>query len=177
MKHFLKVSFCIALVFLSAYSTAFAKLYRNTEYQFSIEIPDYMEYRTPRGPNVKMSAYAKGGNPNIAIIVKPNQEIAVSSNAILAGMYLEDKKLESTTMKLISADIIPIPEHNMLCTIWLKKYTYPEITFYMTLYMFEFVSNYKYYHISYGVEPGTEAKYEEMITRSIGSFVDETGWY
>jgi hypothetical protein len=51
------------------------------------------------------------------------------------------------------------------------------MTFFLTAYVFEFVSNYRYYCISYFLEPGTEAKYEKMITYSIGSFVDEKGWY
>lgn len=165
------------LIALPFYSTAFAKLYRNTEYQFSIEIPDYMEYRTPRGPNVKMSALAKEGTPNMNVIVKPNMVFSYSNDDVLYGMFERNQQYISESFQLLDYGIIDIPEHRVLCTIWNKKYTYPTDTFYLTVYMFEFVTNYKYYTISYFLEPGTESMYEKMITHSIGSFVDETGWY
>ena len=177
MKHPLRVFFCIALMCLSTYSTAFAKLYRNTEYQFSIEIPDYMEYRTPRGPNVKMSASAKEGTPNMNVIVKPSMDFAYSNDDVLYGMFERNQQYISESFQLVNYGIIDIPEHRVLCTIWNKKYTYPTDTFYLTVYMFEFVTNYKYYTISYFLEPETEPMYEKMIIHSIGSFVDETGWY
>lgn len=80
MKSFLKVAFCIALAFFATSDIAFAQLYRNTEYQFSIEIPDYMEYRAPRGPNVKMSAYAEGGTPNMNVIIRTNMIFPFSND-------------------------------------------------------------------------------------------------
>ncbi len=177
MKLLLKTLFCTLLLSISLSTVSFAQLYRNTEYQFSLEIPDYMEYRTPRGPNVIMSAFAESGAPNMNIIVKPNMNFACSDDDILYGMFERNQQYESGSLHLLQYGIIDIPEHRVLCTIWTKKYTYPNDTFYLTCYMFEFVTNYKYYCISYFIQPGTELMHESMITQSIGSFVDETGWY
>ena len=178
MKSLIANVFYIFLFSLILSDTAFAQLYRNAEYQFSIEIPDYMEYRTPHGPNVIMSAYAKDFTPNIIIIVKPNQDIAFSNDEILTAMLVaEEKDLESNTYKLQFADILSISAHEVLYTIWNKTYIRPNLIMPVTIYTFEFITNNKYYYISYTVRRGTEATYEKMISQSIYSFVDETDWY
>ncbi len=177
MKILVKTIFSTLLLSIFLSSVSFAQLYRNTEYQFSLLIPDYMEYRTPRGPNVKMTASAKSGAPNMNIIVKPNLEFAFSNDENLSNILALNQAYESDTRHLLNYGIIDIPEHRVLCTIWNIKYTYPNNTFYMTAYVFEFVSNYKYYCISYFFNPETALMHEEMVKRSIGSFVDETGWY
>lgn len=162
---------------LSDFNISFAQVYRNTEYQFRIEIPDYLEYKTPKGPNVKMSAAAHGGTPNMNVIVKAAPELAFTNDDFLNYLLSENLASQSNTRQLIKYGTIEIPNNKVLCSIWRVKYTYPERMFFLTGYTFEFVSNYRYYCISYFVEPGTEAKYEKMITYSIGSFVDEKGWY
>ena len=177
MKMLLKTISCMFLLSLILTSTAFAQLYRNTEYQFSIEIPDYMEYRTPREPNVKMSAYAKDLFPNIVIIVKPNQEIVSSNDEILAAMLMEEEKLASPKRQLKYADIISISDHEVLYTIWNNTYTRPNFIFPVTRYSFEYITNHKYYYISYEIKRGTETIYENMIAQSICSFIDETSYY
>ena len=68
---------------LSDFNISFAQVYRNTEYQFRIEIPDYLEYKTPKGPNVKMSAAAHGGTPNMNVIVKATPELAFTYDDFL----------------------------------------------------------------------------------------------
>lgn len=178
MKSFLTNVFYIFLLSLFLSDTAFAQLYRNSEYQFSIEIPDYMEYRTPRGPNVKMSAYAKDFTPNIVIIVKPSSEISFSNDEILMALLLdEEEKLESSTRKLKFADIVSISSHEVLYTIWNETYIRSNVIIPVSIYSFEFITNNKYYYISYTVKRGTETTYERMISQSIFSFVDETDWY
>lgn len=178
MKSFLTNVFCILLLSLILSNTAFAQLYRNTEYQFSIEIPDYMEYRTPREPNVKMSAYAKDFTPNIVIIAKPSPEIAFSNDEILMALLIDEEKgLESSTRKLKFADIVSISSHEVLYTIWNETYIRSNVIMPVTVYSFEFITNNKYYYVSYTIKRGTETIYEKMISQSIFSFVDETDWY
>ena len=43
--------------------------------------------------------------------------------------------------------------------------------------MYSFVTNNKYFLITYYANVGTIGAYSEYIKHSIGSFVDETGWY
>ena len=58
------------IMFTAIANAANLKLYRNEEYQFSIKIPYEFQYRTPRGPNVKMLAGDTSG-ANMNIIIKP----------------------------------------------------------------------------------------------------------
>jgi len=176
MSNLIKIMVLVIFVF-GGFNVAYAQVYRNTEYQFRIEIPDYLKYKTPKGPNVKMSAAAYNGTPNMNVIVKSFPLLPFSNDEVLNDLLVENQSHQSNTRQLLKYGIIEIPNHKVLCTVWRIKYTYPEITFFLSVYVFEFVSNYRYYCISYFLEPGTEAKYEKMITYSIGSFVDEKGWY
>ena len=63
------------------------KLYRNKEYHLSIEIPEYLQYTTPRGPNIKMVAAIKDFSMNI--LVKPEPSVEYSTAEILSEIYLE----------------------------------------------------------------------------------------
>ena len=176
MSNLIKIMVLVIFVF-GGFNVTYAQVYRNTEYQFRIEIPDYLTYKTPKGPNVKMSATANSGTPNMNIIVKAFPLVAFSNDEVLNDLLEENQSYQSNTRQLLKYGIVEIPNHRVLCTIWRVKYTYPELTFFLTQYTFEFISNYRYYCISYFVKPGTETKYEKMITYSIGSFVDEKGWY
>lgn len=125
-----------------------------------------------------MSAYAREVTPNIVVIVKPNQEIAFSNDEFLVALLVEEEKeLESTTRKLKFADIVSISSHEVLYTIWNETYIRPNVIMPVTIYSFEFITNNKYYYISYTVRQRTETTYEKMISQSIYSFTDETDWY
>lgn len=152
------------------------KLYRNREYQFSIEIPDYFQYQTPRGPNVKMSAAVRDFNMNI--VIKPAPEIDYSTDEILATIYLNDLELsKNNDTHIIEADIINIPHTRVLYYHCLARFDYPYRTFFSSGYHFQFIRHHRLYCISYFVELGKENLYKNAIIDSIGSFVDETGWY
>lgn len=178
-----KKFFLEALVFslmFAHFSDAFAftgmKLYRNTEYQFSIEIPDYLTYRTPRGPNVKMSAAVRDFNMNIVIRTSP--EIETSNDAVLAELYLlQLEDFRNYGIQIIESNIINIPHTRVLYVCYFARYDYPNETFFLTGYCFQFIKHHHLYCISYFVEPGKENLYKTAIINSIGSFVDETGWY
>ena len=158
------------------FAVAGMKLYRNTNYQFSIEIPDYLVYKTPRGPNVKMSAAARDFNMNI--VIRPSPEIETSDDVILAALYLSQAEdFRNHDMRIIESDIINIPHTRVLYTCYLARYDYPRGTFFLTGYCFQFIKHHRLYCVTYCVEPGKENLYKTAIIDSIGSFVDETGWY
>ena len=128
---------------LSDFNISFAQVYRNTEYQFRIEIPDYLEYKTPKGPNVKMSAAAHGGTPNMNVIVKAAPELAFTNDDFLNYLLSENLASQSNTRQLIKYGTIEIPNNKVLCSIWRVKYTYPERMFFLTGYTFESNCNIK----------------------------------
>ncbi len=159
------------------------KLYRNREYHFSIEIPEYLQYATPRGPNIKMVAAIKDFSMNI--IVKPEPSVEYSTDEILSEIYSEQMQycLLYTSMernfnaKILEAGIISIPQTRVLYCGYRARYDYPRETFFLTGYCFQFIRHRQAFCITYLVEPGKENLYKEAIIDSISSFVDETDFY
>lgn len=154
------------------------KLYRNREYQFSLEIPSSMSVIKSRGPNIKMTASTPKSDFIMSVLVKNSPTIKEADDDFL--MWLHQDSLSQTTSdyyKFINCDIINIPNHKVLVQLWTAKHTYPSMTFYQDVIMFHFVTNYKYFLITYYTNQGDMKKYIPAIEHSIGSFVDETGWY
>ena len=181
MKKFFLMAFVFTFISINVdvsqvFATEGMKLYRNREYQFSIEIPEYLQYQKPRGPNVKMTAAVRDFNMNI--VIRPVPEIDYSTDEILAAMYLNDLELfKNNDTHIIEADIINIPHTRVLYYHYLARFDYPRGTFFLTGYCFQFIRHHRLYCITYCVEPGKENLYKETIIDSIGSFVDEAGWY
>ncbi len=181
MKKLFILAFALNIIlmnFLACHASALAgmKLYRNKEYQFSIEVPDYLTYQPPRGPNVKMLAGIKEFSMNI--VIRPVPEIESSNDGILAEIHAADIRSSSErNTQILEADIINIPNIRVLYECYVTRYDYPQMTFFLTGYSFQFIKHHRLYCISYFVEPGKENLYKKTIFNSIGSFVDETGWY
>ncbi|WP_029541043.1 hypothetical protein [Selenomonas sp. AB3002] len=153
-------------------------LYRNKEYQFSLDIPAAMNIIESRGPNIKMTASTPKSNFIMSVLVKNSPAIKEADDDFL--LWLHQDSLSQTTSdyyKFINCDIINIPNHKVLVQLWTAKHTYPSMTFYQDVIMFHFVTNYKYFLITYYTNQGDMKKYIPAIEHSIGSFVDETGWY
>ena len=174
-----KIIFLTSLLLIFITSTVIAaelKLYRNQEYQFSIEIPFEFSYVTPRGPNVKMSASNQEGSANMNIIIKPSpfknlDELSLKEIAtIQKSMFTKDTLLIDEG----STAINNIPAYWFLT---LNHYKYPNSEFYLASLQFQFVTNYKYYYISYFSQPELYLDYKNTFVNSVSSFVDETGWY
>ena len=130
-KFFAALIVCLVALTCSICSAAGTgmKLYRNTEYQFSIEIPDYLSYRTPRGPNVKMSAATRNFNMNI--IIRPSPEVETSDDMVLAEIYsIQSEDFRRNDVKIIEADIINIPNTGILYFSYLARYNFPTETFF-----------------------------------------------
>lgn len=154
------------------------KLYRNRDYQFSIKIPDNMEYTTPRGPNVKMAASTDPGGLSMNIIVKSAGGIESCDDEMLEELHkIQVIGIENSDGIPLGHEIISIPMHRVLCEKMRYRYTYPDIEFWLDAYTFTLVTSYKLYVISYFMPIGEMPKHTNEILTSIGSFVDETGWY
>ena len=153
-------------------------LYRNSEYQFSLDIPASMNIIKSRGPNIKMTASTPKTDFIMSVLVKNIPEIKEADDDFLMWLHQDSlNQTKSDYYKFISCDIINIPNHKVLVQLWTAKHTYPSMTFYQDVIMFHFVTNYKYFLITYYTNHGELKKYISTIEHSIGSFVDETGWY
>lgn len=180
LKKFVAVFVACFLVNFSAchvFAVQGMKLYRNREYHFSIEIPEYLQYTTPRVPNIKMVAVIKDFSMNI--LVKPEPSVEYSTDEILSEIYLEQVQYMERNFngKILEAGIISIPQTRVLYFGYLARYDYPRETFFLTGYCFQFIRHRQAFCITYLVEPGKENLYKEAIIDSIGSFVDETDFY
>lgn len=177
-----RLTFMIAVfvLVLSYASCAFCSsynLYRNTEWEFSIDVPDFMSYKTPRGPNVKMSASNYDASFIMSVIVKPMPELEETDENSLEALHAINLQSSSDYAKCLKYGFLPIPNRVVLAEYWVVKHTYPERTFYQDAIMYSFVTNNKYFLITYYANVGTIGTYSKYIEHSIGSFVDETGWY
>ncbi|MSV25825.1 hypothetical protein FYJ78_11760 [Selenomonas sp. WCA-380-WT-3B 3/] len=85
MSNLIKIMVLVIFVFGGFNVT---QVYRNTEYQFRIEIPDYLKYKTSKGPNVKMSAAAYNGTPNMNVIVKSFPLLPFSNDEVLNDLLV-----------------------------------------------------------------------------------------
>ena len=112
------------------------------------------------------------------IVIKPVPEIENSTDAVLTALYMNDLELsKSNAMNIVESGIINIPHIRVLYECYLARYDYPRETFFLVGYSFQFIRHQQLYCITYCVEPGKENLYKDVIINSIGTFVDETGWY
>ena len=171
IKFFLLSIVCI--LFLTA-NQAFAtsqgmKLYRNSNHNFSIEVPDYMTYLTPKYPNVKMSAGIQGFNMNV--IVK-TFAVKNSDDYFLSDLLNEQvTQYKNMGVPVLEYDIVNLPHYRVAYLADVVTYNYPEGSFQMTQYTFQFVKNWKYYCVSYFVTRGKEHLYQTTIRKSIDSLI------
>lgn len=175
------LSICLILIFAVEFNVCAAgnyKLYRNQEYQFSLDIPTSMDIIKSRGPNIKMTASTPNADFIMSILVKNSPTIKEADDDFLMWLHQDSlNQMNSDYYKFINCDIINIPNHKVLVQLWTAKHTYPSMTFYQDVIMFHFVTNYKYFLITYYANQGELKKYMPIVEHSIGSFVDETGWY
>lgn len=163
------------IMFTAIANAANLKLYRNEEYQFSIKIPYEFQYRTPRGPNVKMLAGDTSG-ANMNIIIKPIP-IKDSDEIFLKEILNIQKAQRPASTFVINEGITDINNIKAAWTFSMNKYKNPKSDFTLALLSYQFITNYKYYCITYCASPDTYILYEPLYIDSISSFVDETGWY
>ncbi len=176
-----KILLCLCVLFSivlnCAYAAPVTKLYRNRDYQFSLNIPSDMTYRQPRGPNVKMSATTPSADLLMNIIVKPTGGFKFFDDEILRELHNIHVANASTNMIYLDHKIINIPGHRVLLEKARCHYVYPNNDFWLDTYMFTLASNFKFYQISY-LAPIDKIPYQvNTIMQSVESFVDETGWY
>lgn len=170
-------AFILVLAYASCAFCSSYNLYRNTDWEFSIYVPDFMEYRTPRGPNVKMTAANFDSSFIMSIIVKPVPELGETDENSLEALHALNIQSSSNDARCLQYGFLPIPNRIVLAEYWIVKHTYPEGTFYQDVIMYNFVTKHKHFLISYYANAGTIGNYKQYILHSIGSFVDETGWY
>lgn len=180
----LKILFMLIVFSLCIFSNTEAsdlKLYRNREYAFSINIPAEFVFRTPRGPNVKMSAYLPGSGANMNIIVKPlGINLSTEENNFLVKEILPELVANiqsSPNATILDYGTIDITKHKVAYIKAKIRYNYPEGQFSLYSYIFTIITNGKTYTISYFANKNDFKYYTPIFIRSIYSFVDETGWY
>ena len=145
------------------------KLYQNSTYNFSIEIPNYMSYFTPNNPNVKMSAGIQGFNMNVIVKSSPMKD---SDDYFLNDLLDEQvAQYKNVGVPVLEYYVVNLPHYRVGYLADIVTYNYPEVSFQMTQYTFQFVRNWKYYCVSYFVTRGKEHLYQSTIKKSIDSLI------
>ena len=160
------------------------KLYRNQQWQFSVQIPVEFEYVASRGPNVIMTSANKShlvSKASINIIAKllPEADYGTEMDILKTISEMNHETYNSNkNMQLVSSNYLQIPNHVVLAEHVLTKYTYPDETFYLRSYMFTIVCGRKVFTLTYAADPYYFfTMYDKKFINSLSSFVDETGWY
>lgn len=173
MKRFFVLLTIILIIFPST-SSANTKLYRNTQWQFRIELPYDWKYTKPKGPNVVMNAINKDIE-GMNIVVKQMPYIAEADEDTLIA--LNEIQEYPSNVQLLNWKIMDISPHKALATTMLIHYKYPTAEFYSYSLMFQIITNGKIYTISYFCPPDRAKIFLPTILKSVGTFVDETNWY
>lgn len=174
MKKFIVLLVIFFTAFLSMASAANTKLYRNTPWQFRIELPSDWEYTKTKGPNVVMNAMSKNIE-GMNIVVKPMPDIA-EANEDLLNFIFEYQEYPSN-ITIIGKSIIDVSPHKVLAYSSIIHFKYPRSEFYNYNLTFQIVTHEKHYIISYFCHPENAKDFQPIVLKSISSFVDETGWY
>jgi len=174
----------IFLFILSFFMICFAapegmKLYRNTDYHFSLYIPNEFNPRTPRGPNVKMSYADEYGN-NMNVIVKPVPGIIRDDEETMQYLLENQKRTYrdfSGGGEMAFGYLVDLPPSHKAVQIGGSAFwRTPDRTYSYLMTMVTTIQNNKCYTISYGILPEYVSRYSSKIKQSIASFTDETGW-
>ena len=171
IKVFLFVVFCMLFMTVNqAFSASQGmKLYRNSIYNFSIEVPNYMSYKTPLLPDTIMLASTQ--DFTMCVIVKP-APTKFSNDSDLNYLLSEQLSIcRGNSWTVLEYDIVNLPRHRVLYQAIVVPYNYPEVSFKLTQYTFQFVRNWKYYCVSYSVIRGKEHLYQTTIRKSIDSLI------
>lgn len=78
---------------------------------------------------------------------------------------------------IISSGITYVNNSPAHWVLYNTEYRTPTDEFKLTILMFQFVKNYKYYAVTYGVVPELYTQTLPIFMQSISSFVDEMGFY
>ncbi len=184
MKKIFLIVITLLVIANAGLANASTKLYRNQQWQFSINLPTEFEYVASRGPNVVMNSANKShlvSKASINIIAKmlPEADYGTEMDILKTIQKINHSTFNSSgNMQLIASNFLQIPNHIILAEHVLTKYTYPDETFYLRSYMFTIVCGKKVYTITYAADPQYFfSMYDKKFINSISSFVDETGWY
>ena len=174
-----KIFALIIMILVCISSVVYAtdmKLYRNREWQFRIDIPASFEYSTPKSPNTLMMAH--GNNRSSINIVAKKMPIKEASAEDLTELANAQREANPVLDKsIISSGITYVNNSPAHWALYNTEYRTPTDEFKLTILMFQFVKNYKYYAVSYGIVPELYTQTQPIFMQSISSFVDETGFY
>lgn len=177
MKRIICLVMLMLLAFTSIGVAAEMKLYRNRDWQFRIEIPADFAYRTPKGPNVVVSAAADdGANMNVIVKKFPLQKDGDAEllQEIFAMQRNEYPELFKGYIDSGMTMVERTPVHWYIADV---EYRYPDTQFVLRCFGCSLLRNYKYYNISYSCYPQLFEQYRQVFIDSLSSFVDETGFY